>query len=197
MFVSKKRFEELEDYIIKLEKNVKELAREKVDREDYKSQFTRFRDKVAEDRLRFDVLLDYLKLEMEISEPLSREERIKIVKKVKGEKGEERTMKLNKLQNINLSKYKLAYFSGDSFSSNTLCQDKIMALEDNGKSNETFNLVIALIPKDKNLTECGGDDWDDKSATDNASGFYRYPLGTIFLKGQLGGELKLMDNDWT
>lgn len=52
-------------------------------------------------------------------------------------------------------------------------------------------MSIALIPKDKRLQDCGGDDWDDEPADCNAGGFYIYPEGTIFLQGNLGEELKL------
>ncbi len=101
-------------------------------------------------------------------------------------------MKINKLQDINLSKYKLAYYGGNSFGSRELCQDDVMALIDGGEKSDVYTLRIALIPKKARLTECDGDDWDDKCAEDNASGFYNYPKGTIFLEGELGGELILV-----
>lgn len=103
-------------------------------------------------------------------------------------------MKINKIQDIDLSKYKLAYFTGNSFGSRELCQDDVMALIDGGEKSDVNDLQIALIPKEARLTECNGDDWNDEVADDNASGFYEYPKGTIFLKGELGGELILVDN---
>lgn len=102
-------------------------------------------------------------------------------------------MKINKLQDIDLSKYKLAYYDGNSFGSRDNCQDDEMALIDGGGKSDVYALQIALIPKKARLTECGGDDWDNECAEDNASGFYNYPKGTIFLKGELGGELILVD----
>jgi len=54
-------------------------------------------------------------------------------------------------------------------------------------------LSIALIPKDKRLQDCDGDDRDNKPARDNASWFYKYPEGTIFLSGVLWSELQLVD----
>ena len=108
-------------------------------------------------------------------------------------------MKITKLEDIDLSKYKLAYFQGDSFSHDTKSQDWVMKVAeadpDAVDSLDFYdnNLRIALIPKSSRLTECGGDDWDDESADDNASGFYKYPKGTIFLQGKLGTELKLIN----
>lgn len=107
-------------------------------------------------------------------------------------------MKVSKLQEIDLSKYKLAYFEGDSMDDDNLCQDQVMALAELGKysydsDNWTGVLRIALIPKDKRLTDCGGDDWNDTPAISNASGFYRFPEGTIFLMGKLGEELKMVE----
>lgn len=101
-------------------------------------------------------------------------------------------MKITKLQDIDLSKYKLAYFRGDSMSDPNLCQDDVMKMAEAGVA-EDFELCIALIPKDEKLTKCGGDDWDDAPADCNASGFYRYPEGTIFLQGELGKELQLVE----
>ena len=97
-----------------------------------------------------------------------------------------------KIKNLDLSQYKLAYFVGNSLKSEHLTQDQVMALAEVGRLDDDYmNLEVALIPKDKKLTECGGDDWDDDAAAWNASGFYDYPKGTIFLKGQLGKELKI------
>lgn len=104
-------------------------------------------------------------------------------------------MQINKLQDIDLSKYKLAYFQGDSLGHDQLCQNEVMALGDGGGITDNYGRLevsIALIPKKARLTECGGDDWDDVCARDNATGFYDYPKGTIFLRGKLGGELKLV-----
>ena len=94
------------------------------------------------------------------------------------------------MEDLDLSKYKLAYFNGDSMDSE-MCLDDAMKLADAGETELELN--IALIPKDKRLQDCGGDDWNDTPASCNASGFYHYPEGTIFLKGKLGGELKLSD----
>lgn len=101
-------------------------------------------------------------------------------------------MKINKLQDIDLTKYKLAYFMGDSMSDDRLCQDDVMALADVSQSSERLPcLSIALIPINTSLNQCGGDNWDDITAADNATGFYSYPEGTICLNGTLGGELIL------
>jgi hypothetical protein len=100
-------------------------------------------------------------------------------------------MKISTLADVDLSKYKLAYFYGNSTGSYKLCQDDVMRLADSGKVIEDLNLVIALIPKEARLQDCGGDDWNDCPAECNASGFYRYPEGTIFLEGNLGEELRL------
>ena len=98
-----------------------------------------------------------------------------------------------KIDNIDLSKYKLAYFEGNSMDNSMLSQEKVMALAEAGMLNEDeATLIIALIPKDAKLTDCWGDDWDDTPASCNASGFSKYPEGTIFLKGQLGKELKIV-----
>ena len=102
-------------------------------------------------------------------------------------------MKINKIQDIDLSKYKLAYYTGDSLGSREQCQDDVMALIDGGGKSDVYELQIALIPKKARLADCSGDDYDDKCAEDNATGFYHYPKGTIFLKGSLGGELILVD----
>lgn len=102
-------------------------------------------------------------------------------------------MKINKLQDIDLSKYKIAYYPSSSMESYQHTQDEIMALAEAGIKTDINDLVIALIPKKHKLTECSGDDWGDHNAQDNASGFYNYPEGTIFLQGRLGGELKLVN----
>jgi len=102
-------------------------------------------------------------------------------------------MKINKLTDIDLSKYKIAYAYSDIMKNYDMCHDKVMALADKGMADES--VIIALIPKKHNLTECGGDDWNDNPADSNASGFYRYPKGTIFLGGKLGEELNLSDEE--
>lgn len=99
-------------------------------------------------------------------------------------------MKINTITDIDLSKYRLAYYEGSSMSSYTMCQDDVMCfVEGGGQYDES--LQIALIPKECRLTDCNGDDWNDVPAESNASGFYKYPKGTIFLVGNLGGELRL------
>lgn len=99
-------------------------------------------------------------------------------------------MKIKTLADIDLTKYKLADFNGAMEHDGT--HDAIMEMaEKNIKNIELPELYIALIPKENRLTECGGDDWDDSPAHCNASGFYDYPEGTIFLGGKLGGELEL------
>lgn len=102
-------------------------------------------------------------------------------------------MEINKIQDIDLSQYKLAYFKGDSLNSSDKCQDDVMKFVDGGGEYED-DLMIALIPKIARLSECSGDDWNDCPANCNATGIYNYPKGTIFLKGQLGKELILTDN---
>lgn len=37
-------------------------------------------------------------------------------------------MQINKLESIDLSKYKLAYYQGDSLDHYTMCQDEVMQL---------------------------------------------------------------------
>lgn len=98
-------------------------------------------------------------------------------------------MKINQIQDIDLSKYKIAYAETDIMDDYDMCQDDVMAIAECGKSEKTVR--IALIPKDEKLTKCGGDDWNDRPAKCNASGFYDYPEGTIFLSGKLGQELTL------
>lgn len=101
-------------------------------------------------------------------------------------------MKINKLQDIDLTEYKLGYFQGDSMSDDKLCQDDVMAIADSDSNSERLPyLSIALIPKNISLNQCRGDDWDDIPAKHNATGFYDYPKGTICLNGTLGGELIL------
>ena len=106
-------------------------------------------------------------------------------------------MKINKLQDIDLSKYKLAYYKWDSLSHSTLCQDDVMALTEWGKDRSDWrdisSLYIALIPKDAKLTECSWDDWDDAPAEHNAWWFYQHPEWTIMLQGILWWELKVVD----
>jgi hypothetical protein len=104
-------------------------------------------------------------------------------------------MKINKLEEIDLSQYKLAYYEGDSLSHYSLCQEDVMALIEGGKDpgRDMRNLFIALIPKNNKLTECEGDGWDEVPAKSNASGFCEYPKGTIFLKGKLGQELRVVE----
>lgn len=97
------------------------------------------------------------------------------------------------MKHLDLSKYQLAYFQWDSLSHHLLCQDDVMRLTDN-RELERIELVIALIPKNKKLSSFGGDDWNDAPAECNASGFYKYPKGTIFLTGRLGGKLTVKDN---
>ena len=99
------------------------------------------------------------------------------------------------LKNLDLSQYKLAYFVGNSLCNEELTQDQVMALADADKLGDIYDYIlnVALIPKNKKLTECSGDDWNDNPASCNASGFYNYSKGTIFLKGQLGKELKITD----
>jgi hypothetical protein len=50
-----------------------------------------------------------------------------------------------------------------------------------------------LVPKNIKLPHCGGNNWNNTPADCNASGFYEYPKGTVFLGGELGGELKIID----
>ena len=110
-------------------------------------------------------------------------------------------MKITQLTDLDLSQYKLAYYKGDSLSHGDLCADDVMKLADGGGKTSEWGgdnrLTIALIPNDKRLQDCGGDDWDDVPASSNASGFYQYPKGTIFLQGDLGGQLQLLTDNPT
>jgi len=101
-------------------------------------------------------------------------------------------MEISKIEKINLSDYKLAYYTGDSLGHDRMSQDQVMQLVD-WWGTYYDELFIALIPKQARLTECSGDDWDDFCARDNASWFYRYPEWTIFLQWNLWQELKLVD----
>jgi len=96
-----------------------------------------------------------------------------------------------RIGNIDLAKYKLAYFRGDSLSNSMVSQAEVMSLAEAGLLKEKPMLIIALIPKEAKLTDCWGDDWDDAPADCNASGLNKCPEGTIFLRGQLGEELKV------
>ena len=99
-------------------------------------------------------------------------------------------MKIKTLADIDLTQYKLAHFNGAMEHDGT--HDAIMEMAEKSIKNvELPEIYIALIPKEKTLTECGGDDWNDSPAPCNASGFYYYPEGTIFLSGKLGQELEL------
>lgn len=105
-------------------------------------------------------------------------------------------MKVIKIKDVDLSKYKIAYFHGNSLEDDKLCQNSIMLIAENKLSKLGLpRVVVALIPKDKSLLDCKGDDWDDSPARDNASGFNKYPKGTIFLSGILGGALVLADRE--
>lgn len=99
-------------------------------------------------------------------------------------------MIIKTLADIDLTKYKIADFNGAMNHEGTHYAIMEMA-EKNIESIELPELRIALIPKNKKLTECDGDDWNDAPAYCNASGFYHYPEGTIFLSGKLGQELEL------
>lgn len=98
-------------------------------------------------------------------------------------------MKINKLIDIDLSNYVIAYAYTNIMDDSNICQDDVMAIAQSGKSRK--RVTIALIPKHTSLLQCSGDDWDDVPAECNASGFYEYPEGTIFLEGNLGQELEL------
>jgi hypothetical protein len=93
---------------------------------------------------------------------------------------------------IDLSKYKVAWFEGDCIPDLEMSMDQIMLCADKDAlpDLDKGRFMLALIPKKASLTQCGGDDWNDTPAYCNASGFYRYPRGTIILRGRLGGELK-------
>jgi len=102
-------------------------------------------------------------------------------------------MKITTLKDINLSKYKLADFYGYAMDHKFRHEQMMEMAEKEIAEDEVPVLTIALIPKSERLTDCNGDDWDDEPANCNASGFYEYPKGTIFLRGTLGQELKLTE----
>ena len=99
-------------------------------------------------------------------------------------------MKISSINDIDLSNYKLAYFVWDCTDDSDLSLDNVMALADAGKYHS--ELFIWLIPKEKRLQDCWWDDWNDTPARYNASWFYRYPEGTIFLKWSLWWELTMV-----
>ena len=101
-------------------------------------------------------------------------------------------MEISKLQDIDLSEYKLAFFKWDCFDDSELSGKSIMTLADAG--GYSASLYIWLIPNNKRLQDCDGDDRDDSPAEYNASWFFTYPKGTILLKGDLGGELMIVDS---
>jgi len=102
-------------------------------------------------------------------------------------------MKISKLEDVDLSQYRIAYAATNIMQDEYHSHDEIMALAEIGKTTEM--VTIALIPKDKRLVDCGGDDWNDVPASCNAGGFYHYPLGTIFLQGMLGEELRISERE--
>lgn len=102
-------------------------------------------------------------------------------------------MKKEKTFFYDIRNYKLAYFYGKSCGDFDLCQDEVMKLIDDGCYPKELVLEIALIPKKNKLSECDGDDWNDAPAIHNATGFYKYPKGTIFLKVVLGKEIELVE----
>lgn len=91
---------------------------------------------------------------------------------------------------LDLSKYKLAWIDGDAHGVLEMTQDQIMVLADANQLPPEIGGFLALIPKEAKLSDCGGDDWDDCPAYCNASGFHRYPKGTVLLQAKLGGELR-------
>jgi len=100
-------------------------------------------------------------------------------------------MKITKIEDIDLSQYKLADFPWAMEHEET--HEKVMKMAEAEVLDEyDFTCRIALIPKDKKLTDCWWDDWNDKPASCNASWFYTYPEGTIFLEWVLWKELKLI-----
>lgn len=104
-------------------------------------------------------------------------------------------MKITTIQDVDLSQYKLAYFTWNSMDDFTLCQDDVMKMADAWIWHTSYGgtklLQIALIPLDKRLQDCWWDDWNDVCARDNASWFYTYPEWTLFLEWHLWWELKI------
>jgi len=99
--------------------------------------------------------------------------------------------KINNLKDIDLSQYKLADYPWAMYHEYSHYQ--VMKLAESWALEEDESSIrIALIPKDKRLTDCSGDGWDNRPACHNASWFYKYPEGTIFLEGVLGKELVLI-----
>ena len=95
---------------------------------------------------------------------------------------------MKKCNCIDFGNYKIAHVSTNIMEDCEKSHMDVIKLATEGITSEY--VTIALIPKDNLLTECGGDDWNDTPAYCNASGFYNYPEGTIFLGGKLGQELK-------
>ena len=102
-------------------------------------------------------------------------------------------MKISKLEDVDLSQYRIAYATTNIMQDDRLSHEEIMRLADVGDTKESVQ--IALIPIKNKLSECGGDDWNDVPASCNASGFYDYPWGTIFLQGMLGQELRISERE--
>jgi hypothetical protein len=107
-------------------------------------------------------------------------------------------MKITTLNDIDMTKYKLAYFKGN-------CEDADTSLEEVMKMAEKqvypegwdntgwIDLSVVLIPKDEKLTKLWGDDWNDAPASCNAGMVYEdtLPIGSIIISGRLGDELKV------
>lgn len=100
-------------------------------------------------------------------------------------------MKITKLEDINLSDYKIARADWE-------CRASWMSYETQAKIADVepmneFTTRIFLIPKNKRIQDCWWDDWNDNPADCNAWEPYdnTLPKWSIILRWCLGWELKI------
>lgn len=100
-------------------------------------------------------------------------------------------MKIAKIEDVDLSKYRIAFARSnikDDYDRSQNEVNKIYEIEPE-LNWAAKTVMIALIPREKRLVDCGGHDWHKHNARDNAGDITEYPKGTIFLKGVLGQQL--------
>ena len=102
-------------------------------------------------------------------------------------------MKIARLEDIDLSKYRIAYAQSnirtdyDSRSQNEI--NKVYEIEpEEGYDKKTVEIV--LIPRNKRISDCDGEEWGKKCTP---GWIDTYPKGTIFLRGTLGQQLMVSD----
>lgn len=89
---------------------------------------------------------------------------------------------------------KIAYFEGGESQSWDLSYNEQLELAQKGiMSVGNYHapaFYIVLVPDDTDLTTLTGDDWNDAPADINAGVPTNLPVGSVILKGQLGGHIK-------